>query len=414
LESDDQSLRWGPGRTAAWNKLATSHASIVRTIVDWSRVAPVRPRNPRNPHDRAYRFADVDQLVAAAGRRGIEVLITLWGTPGWANGHRKPNVPPIRSSDFEAFAEAVATRYSGASPTLGFVQFISIWNEPNTRRFLNARNRPAAYAALVRSGYRGVKAGSPRTLVAAGETAASHSPAAFVSAVARVDRNLPFDAWAHHPYPGAAGGRPDDGTRWPNVGLTSLGRFDAYISAEFRRAQTPLWVTEYAESRPELSGTQIADDVSRAVELAGQVPAVTMFIWFMLNNHRGEPWQSGLVGSAALGSFRTAAAALDPRNGRVAWPRDREPLVVQVSARELLMQGQPPDIVAVTSTVAGCSSSVVRSGDTARIQRDGWVSVVVQPGDGRPTRIVIVLTNAAGRQVERWFDVVGGAQIDCE
>jgi Cellulase (glycosyl hydrolase family 5) len=410
---DDEALRWGPGRTAAWGELGSSHASIVRTIVNWSSVAPVRPRDARNPLDRAYRFADVDQFVAAANRRGVEVLVTLWGTPRWANGDRKPNVPPIRSSDFEAFAQALATRYSGAYPTLGFVQFVSIWNEPNTRRFLNTPDRAAAYAALVRAGYRGVKAGSPGTLVAAGETAASHSPATFVSDVARVDPNLPFDAWAHHPYPGAANGGPDDPVPWPNVGLTSLGRFDDLVSSEFGRARTPLWVTEYAESRPEVSSTRIADDLSRAVELAGRVPAVTMFIWFMLKNHQGEPWQSGLVGSAAFGSFTSAAEALDPRNGRVAWPTDGQPHVVRVSARELYMRSEPFETVAVTYTLTGCRSSVTRTGDTARMPRNGWVRVLVEPGDVDPTSLVIVLRNAAGRQVERRFDLVTGTTSAC-
>ena len=410
---DDQALRWGPGRTAAWSELGSSHASIVRTIVDWSRVAPVRPRDARNPLDGAYRFGDVDQFVAAANRRGVEVLVTLWGTPRWANGHKKANVPPLRSTDFEAFARALAARYSGAYPTLGFVQFVSIWNEPNTRRFLNTRNRPAAYAALVRAGYRGVKAGSPGTLVAAGETAASHSPARFVADLARIDRNLPFDAWAHHPYPKAADGRPDDRARWPNVGLTSLGRFDALVSHRFGRVRTPLWVTEYAESRPDVSSMRIADDLSRAVELASRVPEVTMFIWFMLKNHQGEPWQSGLVGSAAFGSFTAAASALDPRNGRVVWPRDRRPLVVRVSARELRMRGQTFDTVGVTYTVTSCESSVTRTGDTARIQRNGWAAVVVDAGDVRPSKLVIVLRNAAGRQVERRFDVVTGVTRAC-
>ena len=118
---DDQALRWGPGRHAAWRQLTSSHASVVRTIVDWSHVAPTRPRNARNPFDRAYRCGDVDQLVATAERHGVQVLVTIWGTPRWANGHRRPNVPPLRATDFQAFAQAVATRYSGAYPTLGVV-----------------------------------------------------------------------------------------------------------------------------------------------------------------------------------------------------------------------------------------------------------------------------------------------------
>jgi hypothetical protein len=231
--------------------------------------------------------------------------------------------------------------------------------------------------------------------------------------VARIDPNRPFDAWAHHPYPAAADGRPDDRARWPNVGLTSLGRFDVLISNRFGRARTPLWVTEYAESRPDVTSARIADDLGRAVELASRVPEVTMFIWFMLRNHHGEPWQSGLVGSAAFGSFTAAASALDPRNGRVAWPRGRQPVVVRVSARELRMRSQNFDTVAVTYTVTSCEGSVTRTGDTARIQRNGWVAVVVKPGEVRPTKLVIILRNAAGRQVERRFDVVSGVTRAC-
>jgi hypothetical protein len=341
------------------------------------------------------------------------VLVTIWGTPRWANGHRKPNVPPIRSADFRDFAQALAARYSGADPEFGFVRFISIWNEPNTHRFLNALDPPAAYDALVRAGYRGVKAGSPDTLVAAGETAASHCPARFVADLARIDPTLPFDAWAHHPYPSAADGRPDDRAHWPNVGLTNLERFDEYVSLEFGRSRTPLWVTEYAESRPEVSSSRIADDLSRAVELAGRVPEVSMFIWFMLKNHQGQRWQSGLVGSPAFGSFKAAAATLDPRNGRVAWRRDGRPLVVRVSAGELRIRGQASQTLSVTYTLFGCESSVFRTGDTARMQRNGLVPVVVRPGNIQPLRLVVVLRNAAGRRVERRFDLVTGAAHAC-
>jgi Cellulase (glycosyl hydrolase family 5) len=380
----------------------------VRTIVDWSHVAATRPRDPRNPFDRAYHFGDVDQFVAAADRRGVAVLVTLWGTPRWANGRRGPNAPPRRAEDFEAFAHAVAARYSGAYPTLGFVRFVTIWNEPNTRRFLNARNRPTAYAALVRAGYRGVKSASPRTLVAAGETAASHSPARFAAAVARVDPRMPFDAWAHHPYPTRADGRPDDRESWPNVGLTSLRRFDRELSSVFHRARTPLWVTEYAESRPAVPAVRIAADLQRAVELAQRVPAVTMFIWFMLQNHRGEPWQSGLVGTAAFGAFRGRAAALDPRVGRVLWTRRRRPLVVEVAARELRLRAQTHQNVAVSYTLTGCDTVTSETGAVATMQWNGFVPVVVQPGTVASTTLVIVLRNAAGRRVERRFDVVTG------
>jgi hypothetical protein len=208
-------------------------------------------------------------------------------------------------------------------------------------------------------------------------------------------------------------GRPDDGESWPDVGLTSLGRFDTHISRAFGRARTPLWVTEYAESRPHVSNAQLARDVRQAVALASRVPAVRMFIWFMLQNHRGEPWQSGLVGSDAFASFRSAASTLDPRNGRVVWPRGNRPLVVRVAARELQLRARAWEDVAVTYTLTSCGSARSLTGGTARMQRNGWVRVVVQTGNVPPLKLVIVLTNAAGRQVERRFDVVDGATRLC-
>lgn len=61
------------------------------------------------------------------------------------------------------------------APGLSVARFYSIWNEPNSPRFLKAANAPAAYARLVAAGYAGVKAGSPQALVAAGETASRNA-----------------------------------------------------------------------------------------------------------------------------------------------------------------------------------------------------------------------------------------------
>jgi hypothetical protein len=193
---------------------------------------------------------------------------------------------------------------------------------------------------------------------------------------------------------------------WPDVGLTGLERFDADISRAFGRPRTPLWVTEYAESRPAVSSAEIAEDLGRAIGLAHRVPAVKMFIWFMLQNHHGEPWQSGLVGSAAFDSFRTSAAALDPRNGWVRWPRRRRPLVVRVPAPELRIRGETLQNVAVTYTLTGCDTEISRTGDIARMQRDASVPVTVQPGDIRPLRLVVRLRNTAGQTLARRYEVV--------
>ena len=83
---DDPALRWRHGRAATFKRVQQFNVSVVRTTVYWSRTAPRRPAHPANPFDRAYRFADLDEFVRNAATRGIAVMLTIWGTPGWANG----------------------------------------------------------------------------------------------------------------------------------------------------------------------------------------------------------------------------------------------------------------------------------------------------------------------------------------
>jgi hypothetical protein len=97
----------------------------------------------------------------------------------------------------------------------------------------------------------------------------------------------------------------------------------------------------------------------------------------------------------------------------VAWRRDGRPLVVRVSAGELRIRGQAAQTLSVTYTLFACQSSVFRTGDTVRLQRNGLVPVVVRPGNIRPLRLVVVLRNAAGRRVERRFDLVTGVAQPC-
>ena len=40
-------------------------------------------------------------------------MITIWGTPKWANGGKTPNVVPRNVNDLKNFSRAVAARYSG-------------------------------------------------------------------------------------------------------------------------------------------------------------------------------------------------------------------------------------------------------------------------------------------------------------
>src|SRR5262249_12456229 len=88
---DDPVFRWNDGRTDELDKAVFEHATIIRTLVTWASVAPTRPADASDPFDPAYKLDDVDELVRNAQQRGLEVLITIWGTPKWANGDKAPN-----------------------------------------------------------------------------------------------------------------------------------------------------------------------------------------------------------------------------------------------------------------------------------------------------------------------------------
>ena len=111
---DDPNFRYEERRAAMLDQARAANTTIVRTLVTWANVAPTRPRTPSNPFDPAYRFDDLDELVRNTQARGMEVLITIWGTPKWANGNKTPNFLPTRTERPDRTSRArVASRYSG-------------------------------------------------------------------------------------------------------------------------------------------------------------------------------------------------------------------------------------------------------------------------------------------------------------
>jgi hypothetical protein len=301
----------------------------------------------------------------------------------------------------------VATRYSGHIAGYPFARFFSIWNEPNTPRFLLADDPVQAYARLAAAGYDGIKAVSPDAQVAIGETAASHAPAAFMEALAARDPKLRFDAWAHHPYPAHPGLAPETPEAWPDVGVAELARFGDDLDAAFGRTGTPLWVTEYAESLPRVSRARQALDLGHAVQLAVAVPRVQMFVWLMLRNHRHETWQSGLHGTPAWRVFRTAAMALDPRNALATVAPSADSAVLEVPALELRYAVPAGQYLSVSYSVQAGGRQIGAASEPAAMGADGWVPVVVRlPLTDADARGAVSLEARNGAVVHRTLSVV--------
>jgi len=416
---DDPTLRWANDRMLMLAKARTAGATVIRTTVDWAQVAPSRPARPDDAFDPAYRLDDVDELTRNAQRLGIELLITIWGTPRWANGGEGPNYAPSNPHDLEDFAHALADRYSGRHAGYPSVRLFSVWNEPNLEQFLapqfDARGHstsPAIYARLARAVYEGVKDANPDALVAIGETSPhgrdapsrdriqdSHSPVRFARLLAGVKPRVEFDAWAQHPYPQRPSLSPGADVHWPRVGLSNLERFGRDLDAWFERPDVPLWLTEYGlETRPGephgISQTLQARYAVDALRMASALPRVRMFVWFVFHDQPETPWQSGLIGAdgrpkLALRAFSRAANRLDVRDPLVTDGARR----VLVPALELAYQTPPGSLIQIQG-IRMYSFSV-------RLRRDGWLNLPLKGARG--SSIIFWAGDGHGNWIRRFL-----------
>jgi hypothetical protein len=441
---DDPGFRWSSHRQATLESAARAHATIIRATANWWQIAPVRPANAADAFDPAYEFSDLDDLIRSAAMHGITVMLTIWGTPIWANGGRPPNVAPDHMHDLEDFARAIADRYSGRHPGFPFVGYYTVWNEPNSTRFLapafdEAGNpvSPYVYAHICRAAYGGLKERNPLATVAIGQTASrgspdglhgasSIAPGTFARLLAQVTPAVPFDAWAHHPYSDLGFG-PLQRYRFPNVNMATLHTFEQKLDVWFHRADIPIWISEYGfETRPSRTGgvtvAQQAAYVKQSLELAAADPRVQMFIWFVLRDDPSmSTWDSGLIGDTGthkpgFAAFADAAAPLDARDPVVdmradtAWPLLRLP-VWELAIRD----GAGARIGSIVSVYSRGRRIGVATPE-ARITIDGYAVFQlpirrVRPG-GRYRVYMSDINDVHGNRISRTALVVGVPRFD--
>ena len=278
-------------RESAFRLTIATGARIARIGVTWRLVAPaVRPDGfrPADPASPGYSFAQLDGAVRSAAARGLSPLLTLSSAPHWAEGPNRPRAAPEGSwrpspAAFEAFARAVARRYSGGFPDplrpgrhLPRVRRFQAWNEANISIYLTpqwAHGRPVSpriFRLLVNALERGVHSVHRRNVVITGGTAPygdrGHGPRmrpvrflrAFFCLGAPAERCGPrprFDVLAHHPINGRA---PTISALSPGDASTSdIGRIRRVLRAAERQGRAggarrhPIWATEiWWGSRP--------------------------------------------------------------------------------------------------------------------------------------------------------------------
>jgi hypothetical protein len=312
---DDAWLLYGPEAPAKRIQiLQRLGVDIVRLTLRWDAVAPTEPADPRNPADPAYHWELYDSMVERLHAAHISVLLSLWGTPDWANGGQKPNYLPSASTSLASFAYAASTKYP-------WITRWTIWNEPNVRLFL-IPNSPTLYTTrLLNPAYHALKSANPRNLVAGGVTSPRKTPSG-VSPIAWIrgmrSAHALLDAYAQNPYPVRPGETPTSGGCWrcTEITMATLPKLIAEVKRDFG-TRTRIWLTEYGyNSKPPskwlgVSNALQARYVGESALRAYLSERVDLLIHFLV---RDEPdaqrWTSGFYTSRGKVKPSFAAYAL--------------------------------------------------------------------------------------------------------
>jgi hypothetical protein len=299
---DDAWLLYGPESPAQRIQiLQRLGVDIVRLTLRWDAVAQRVPADPRDPADPAYTWDLYDPILQRLHDAHIPVVISLWGTPSWANGDQSPNYLPDDTTSLASFAYAASTKYP-------WITRWTIWNEPNARIFL-IPNSPRLYVTrLLNPAFRALKSANPRNLVAGGvtsprKTSTTLSPIAWIRGMHAAHALL--DAYAQNPYPVRPGETPTSGGCWrcTDVTMATLPKLITEVRRNFG-SRTRIWLTEYGyNSKPPskwlgVSNSLQARYVGEAALRAYLAPRVDMLIHFLV---RDEPnalrWTSGVLTS---------------------------------------------------------------------------------------------------------------------
>jgi hypothetical protein len=296
---DDAWLQYGPGtldqRLATFKRLGVP---LVRFTLHWNQIAVRRPKHPDSPRDPAYHWHDADRVLRGLRRYKLTPVLTLVGTPAWANNGRAPNFAPPHQRDFRAFAKAAATHYP-------WVRYWLIWNEPNKRLWLRPTKAAVYVTQLLNPGYEGIHAVLPHARVAGGVTAprgglGGVAPVTWVHGMALAHAEL--DAYAHHPYPSSPGETPSSGgcKNCPSITMATIRKLLILVRRYF--GPKPVWLTEYGyQTKPPdpylgVPPKKQATLLNLAAMRVWRLPRVTMLIQYL---YQDEPqlsrFQTGLV-----------------------------------------------------------------------------------------------------------------------
>jgi hypothetical protein len=303
---DDAWLVYGPGTLEERiEELDRIGVELVRFTINWHEVEKVRGQR---------RWGSADSLLEGLRDHGIAPVVTLYGTPRWANGGRSANWAPTSGSTFAAFASAAAKRYP-------WVKLWLVWNEPNQRRWLRPATPRTYVTKLLNPAFGAIHRATRGAKVGGGVTAprgstAGVSPVAWIRGMGAAGARL--DAYAHNPYPLRPRETPWTGgcAHCETITMATLERLQREVSRAFGSGKR-IWLTEYGyQTDPPdrlhgVSKTLQARYVGEAAHRAFLARNVDMLIHYL---YKDEPdtgrWQSGFVASGGSVKLSYRAAQL--------------------------------------------------------------------------------------------------------
>ncbi|HLY93614.1 MAG TPA: hypothetical protein VKP14_02105 [Gaiellaceae bacterium] len=338
--NDEAFTLYGDPATA-FDTLQTLHAQVLRVNLYWGgnkfAVANKKPAKAADPGDSAYNWSLYDRLDRYAANSGVKLLLSIVGTPSWANRNAGKNRAPASFATLQTFAEAAAKRYSGtyippasqqdptlAGPTepLPAIKMWTAWNEPNNPVFLVPQYKKVHgkwivysaynYARICNAVYAGIHTvpgekvacgvTDPKGNDFAGSSRASVDPLSFLIAAHGYGMKK-FDVYAHNPY-ASAGSEPPrfvpNGKFKRRTQLGNIGQLLSLISKYY--GPKHLWITEYGyQTNPPdhtLMGTSWSNQaryLKQAYAIARANPRIDMLLWFLVRDQPNiSGWQSGL------------------------------------------------------------------------------------------------------------------------
>jgi len=247
--------------------LRAGGVTMVREDLAWASVEPTRGQ---------YDWTSLDNLMTAAADTGVDVLGILDYSAPWASsdpsGRGGKFYPPAQTSDFVAYAAAIADRYgAGGSfwtshPELSArpLAAAEIWNEPWSSSYWMPQPDPARYLALARPTTAALHARGITVLVSGDLLEGHPGPSdTWLNSLLQLDPalNTWVDALSVHDYPSPRGAAPSSTSGNPLFRFDRLGIIQARVTAKLG-APMPIWVTEMGWSTTDAAGA--VDEATQA------------------------------------------------------------------------------------------------------------------------------------------------------